>query len=866
MTIPQIKKRLSILSVLGHYGLKPDSKGMLRCPFHDDKQPSMKVYPQTNTAYCFGGSCKVSNVDVIDFIMHMEGGTKHEAILKAKALIGTTPAQPPLAAQEPAAPSTSLAEQYKTYRAALKRSKAAQAYCASRELEWEKYEIGYKARKAGGSPADKWGRGCILFPLRDEAGKLSGFYGRAIKGKGHYYMAGRRGLYPRYPPAEARTVVLCESVIDAATLRQGEWPLEGYAILALYGANGLTAEHRQALLSLKGLEEVIFALDGDQAGREATARYTQELGALLPGVSFSSLALPEGEDLNSLAVSHAENQAALFSELFQNRKTVKEPKPEPAAPPVHRLNTENHSQAPARLDVANPYNLLFTTSLARYAVKGGIRAGVRDYDSLKVTLVVENREGRKSRLKLDLYEDKQVEKASRQAGEKLGLRPELLELDIQALTDELEAYREQLRQQDKPNDKNGVQLAGPVQQQCLSFLRQQGLMEAIDKQLEACGLVGEHNNRRLGFCIISSYAMPEPLHGLIQGSSGSGKTYLLSSLCALAPAESYIPITRATDNSFYNYQPYELSHKLISVEDKDAMSEEANLAFRELQTKGMVSSSTTGQDEQGNSRSFVKQVFGPIASLSCTTKGELYLDDMNRCFLLAVDESEAQTRRILERQKLAAAGQVSRAGRQQAVALLQNCLRLLKPYEVVIPYAPYISLPEDVKDKRRLNGLYLALVKQITLLHQCRRKADGLGRLVSTTEDLALANEVMFDAIVLKADELHGPLRSFYEKLKSYVRQAAGQHAEQYTFRQREVRQALRLSRSGLAGFLRELLELEYLQITGGSEHRGFLYTISYWDDNEALRGHIKAFLAGQIKECARVHKKNMDTQSTVGQ
>lgn len=175
---------------------------------------------------------------------------------------------------------------------------------------------------------------------------------------------------------------------------------------------------------------------------------------------------------------------------------------------------------------------------------------------------------------------------------------------------------------------------------------------------------------------------------------------------------------------------------------------------------------------------------------------------------------------------------------------------------MVIPYAPYISLPEDVKDKRRLNSLYLALAKQVTLLHQYQRKTDGRGRLVSTTEDLALANEVMFDAIVLKADELHGPLRSFYEKLKSYVRQAAGQHAEQYTCRQREVRQALRLSRSGLAGFLRELLELEYLQITGGSEHRGFLYTISYWDDNEALRGHIKAFLAGQIKESATVHKK----------
>ena len=57
----------------------------------------------------------------------------------------------------------------------------------------------------------------------------------------------------------------------------------------------------------------------------------------------------------------------------------------------------------------------------------------------------------------------------------------------------------------------------------------------------------------------------------------------------------------------------------------------------------MVGLSTTGQDENGHNRSYVKEVFGPIASLACTTKGEQYLDDMNRCFLLAVDESEAQT-------------------------------------------------------------------------------------------------------------------------------------------------------------------------------------------------------------------------------
>jgi DNA primase len=83
MTIQQIKSKLSILTVLSHYGLEMDRNGMLCCPFHEDGKASMKVYEETNTVYCFAGSCKVSNLDTIDFIMQMDGSTKHEAIKKA---------------------------------------------------------------------------------------------------------------------------------------------------------------------------------------------------------------------------------------------------------------------------------------------------------------------------------------------------------------------------------------------------------------------------------------------------------------------------------------------------------------------------------------------------------------------------------------------------------------------------------------------------------------------------------------------------------------------------------------------------------------------------------------------------------------
>ena len=90
MTIEQIKSRLSIATVLGNYGLRMDRNRRLCCPFHPDRTPSLQIYPDTNTAYCFSSNCPThgKSMDVIDFIMNKENTSKHEAILKAQVLSG----------------------------------------------------------------------------------------------------------------------------------------------------------------------------------------------------------------------------------------------------------------------------------------------------------------------------------------------------------------------------------------------------------------------------------------------------------------------------------------------------------------------------------------------------------------------------------------------------------------------------------------------------------------------------------------------------------------------------------------------------------------------------------------------------------
>ena len=121
----------------------------------------------------------------------------------------------------------------------------------------------------------KWGRGCIIFGLQDAAGKVVSLYGRSTKSGGHYYQTARQGLYPAYPAVTTKTVIIAESIIDTATLQQVPLPLVDYSLLAAYGTNGLTKEHLAVIATLSDLQEIIFAFDGDEAGRSSAWNYAE---------------------------------------------------------------------------------------------------------------------------------------------------------------------------------------------------------------------------------------------------------------------------------------------------------------------------------------------------------------------------------------------------------------------------------------------------------------------------------------------------------------------------------------------------------------------------------------------------------------
>lgn len=841
MQIPEIKRQLTILQVLNDYHLKPNGNNMLHCPFHEDKTPSFQIYPKTNTWCCFSSNCDAGTGDVIEFIQKMDQCTKHEAIEKAKSLL--SPLHLPELVSNPASNGQQLSriaimqKFFDGCRKGISGAQRAREYATGRGLDYQSLKLGFsgektpinwslaykeQAMKAGlllqtnaGQPVSRFAN-CLTFALMNQAGQIVSLYGRHIEKNAHFYLPGQhQGLYPHYPNPNAQRLILTESIIDAASLLLHPEVTGHYSILACYGTNGFTEEHSEAVKNLKRLEEVVIFFDGDTAGRQGAEKLAERLSAY----SVRIIQTPEGEDINSLHVKGID-----FSTLLQPKAFS------------------------FQLNIKNPNLIIFQGEEARYVVKGGLKA---EWDSLKVSLDIEHlKTNRKSRSKVDLYEDRQVERLAREAGEKLTLRTDLLILDLEKLTQLLEEYRDSKKEEEgKPTENKSIQIPVAIAGKCQEFLRQPNLMHRFNDLIGKAGVVGEENNRLFLFGITTSYKMPDTLHALIQGASGSGKTHLLLKISELLPEEDVKRFTRVTDNSFYNYGKYDLSHKLICLEDLDGMKEEAFLAFRELQSRGMISSSTSEKDEAGHIKAAERMVYGPIASLACTTQGEIYEDNMSRCFLIAVDETREQTQRIIHYQNQKACGKIDAREEEKATDFIRHCIRLLKAYQVVNPYADQVSLPEEAQKIRRLNALYQSYVKQITLLHQYQRKQDKEGRLISEKEDLQIAAEIMFDSIVLKVDELDGSLRLFYEQLKDYVKIRGGETYNSYCFTQREVRQALKVSKTQLHRYINDLLDLEYIRQVGGYANRGYEYKILYWDNIRALRAKVKRHLQGQLDQ-----------------
>ena len=87
-----VKQTIQVRDAAEHYGLQVNHSGMCRCPFHEDRHPSMKL--NERYFYCFG--CGATG-DVIDLVARLFDLSSFEAAQKLAQNFEIDPDKPPAA-------------------------------------------------------------------------------------------------------------------------------------------------------------------------------------------------------------------------------------------------------------------------------------------------------------------------------------------------------------------------------------------------------------------------------------------------------------------------------------------------------------------------------------------------------------------------------------------------------------------------------------------------------------------------------------------------------------------------------------------------------------------------------------------------
>jgi DNA primase catalytic core len=402
--IDRLKREISVQRLVEARGieLKRHGKNLVgRCPFHDDRTPSLIVTPENNTWHCMG-ACNMGG-SVIDWVMKSQGVSFRHAVellrnehpalsapLTRVVKKGTTEAvKLPSVFQISADDQIVLQQVLTYYHDTLKQSPEALKYLQRRSLNHPEmidhfrlgfsnrtlgYHLPEKNRKEGAEARTRLQQigllrepsghehftGSVVFPVIDLDGNITEMYGRKITPNLrpgtplHTYLPGpHKGVWNEEALLVSKEIILCESIIDALTF----WCADFRHVTASYGVNGFTADHRAAMKK-HGTKKVFIAYDRDEAGDKAAVTLAEELIAM--GIDCYRVLFPKGMDANyygcrvkptgrSLGVML--NTANWLGKGKPPRVTVPET---PAAEPVVAREPEATTAEPEAEEVTEP--------------------------------------------------------------------------------------------------------------------------------------------------------------------------------------------------------------------------------------------------------------------------------------------------------------------------------------------------------------------------------------------------------------------------------------------------------------------------------------------------------------------------------
>ena len=342
-TVAQIKERLAIMDIVSPYvKLHRAGKSLVGlCPFHKEKSPSFHVSPERGTWHCFGcgeggdGFSFIEKVEGVDFrgalkilaekagvtIEYSGGGNRENTSKKDRLRAVMNRASEWFAMHLKDSPAHDYAKKRGLTDETIKEWGLGFAPDAWRALLEAMTAEGFTIeellsagliKEADGKPGTYYDRfrNRLLFPIRDVAGRVVAFTGRALSADdlAKYLNSPETELYHKseilFGMDRAKDVVrtrgftcLVEGQLDVLLAHQA-----GFANVVALSGTALSEKH--LTLMKRYSDNLMLVLDADPAGLKATAR-SAEL-ALRQGIRVKAARLPKGQDPADLITEDAQ--------------------------------------------------------------------------------------------------------------------------------------------------------------------------------------------------------------------------------------------------------------------------------------------------------------------------------------------------------------------------------------------------------------------------------------------------------------------------------------------------------------------------------------------------------------------------------
>ena len=693
-------------------------------------------------------------------------------------------------------------------------------------------------------------RGFTTVPLTNRDGQVTGIYGRRVDGKtlGPTEQSIGTGIFNGVALNHFAEIIVTDNVLDAWTF---------YA--AGHKNVVCTVDYALQIAECANIHRILLASDnidceafvnceihrlqfpvGQSAHAYQLARRNAQPDPL--GTIIRAAAWVDGSNRPNISVG---NQSGAASEPLQVELPVAE---QPVAADIACPKALPQGQAvlaspvPIKLDdlqvTLTATEITITTEWRRYRVRGlerNILPGV-----MKVNLLIFNERTDRFHVdNFDLYHSRSRRVFTAEAADEIGADESQLRSDLGRVLlklEQLQAEQKRLSQAVAPPK----QLSDSERRDAMELLQTDNLLERILTDFDACGIVGERTAKLTGYLAATSRLLAKPLGLIIQSSSAAGKSSLAEAILSFMPEESRFTCSAMTSQSLYYLGHENLKHKILAISEEEGVRD-ASYQLKLLQSEGHLSLVATNK-ESGTGRTATEryEVEGPVALLMTTTAQCVDPELLNRCLVVAIDESVAQTAAIHTQQRFndTLEGYLQQQHSQSIVLRHRHAQQLLRPLPVFNPYAAQLSFVGWQTRHRRDHGKYLTLIKAITLLHQYQRDVKQVevdGKTVSYLEVTAprYSASQSDSGLVLgrSIDELSEPTRRLLIELYDWTRtQALATQIPngEFRFTRRAAREGLGWGSTQLAYHLERLCREEFIVRVGGSVGKLCQYRLLY--------------------------------------